>query len=82
MKLTTLKMDGEINQRLNFDEMSCDEEEDSSETGSGATTSTSNSGENIWFLFKPAKYLSLFNFEGSSRSFIKDGVSQGEEPGG
>ena len=34
----------EVNQRLNFDEMSCDEEEDSSETGSGATISTNNSG--------------------------------------
>ena len=39
-----------INQRLNFDEMSCDEEEDSSEVGSGATGSTNNSGE-IFILF-------------------------------
>ena len=38
-----------INQRLNFDEMSCDEEEDSSEVGSGATGSTNNSGE-IFYL--------------------------------
>ena len=43
-------MESIINQRLNFDEMSCDEEEDSSEVGSGATGSTNNSGE-IFILF-------------------------------
>ncbi len=42
----------EVNQRLNFDEMSCDEEEDSSETGSGATISTNNSGKNFLQVFQ------------------------------
>ena len=53
-----------INQRLNFDEMSCDEEDEDSQSdaGSGATGSTNNSGKIISSLKIPSFSVSIHDF--------------------